>query len=176
MKSHLSISLRLTFVTLVLFGVVYPVLISGISWITNGGEGDLDLIGQSFSSDKYFNGRPSAVNYNAAATGGSNKGPSNPEYLKQVEARIEEFLVKNPSVERIDVPVDLVTASGSGIDPHISVKGAYVQVGRIAAIRGVSADAIRNLVQENTERPLFGVFGPERVNVLKLNIALDQLK
>ncbi|HZY81860.1 MAG TPA: potassium-transporting ATPase subunit C [Cyclobacteriaceae bacterium] len=177
MKSHWLISIKLTFVTLIVFGVIYPLLISGIAWLTavNHGEGNLDLIGQSFTSDKYFNGRPSAINYNAAATGGSNKGPSNPDYLKQVEERINKFLQHNPTIKREDVPVDLVTASGSGLDAHISVKAANVQVARIASTRGIPAELVRKIIGKNTERPFLGLFGPERINVLKLNKALDEL-
>src|ERR1041385_4063937 len=131
---HLLISIKLTFVTLIVFGVLYPLLVTGIAWLTahDHGRGDMKLIGQSFTSAKYFNSRPSAVNYNAAATGGSNKGPSDPEYLEQVEKRIKDFMDQNPTVKREDIPVDLVTASGSGLDPDISVRAAMVQAGRIA--------------------------------------------
>jgi K+-transporting ATPase ATPase C chain len=161
-----------------LFGVIYPLLITAIAWLTapDNGKGDMRLIGQSFTSDKYFNGRPSAVDYNAAATGGSNKGPSNAEYLAEVERRINNFLDHNPKVQREDIPVDLVTASGGGLDPHISVKAANVQVPRIAEARNLSEEAVEDLVRSNTGQPLFGLFGPAKVNVLALNKALDQVK
>lgn len=171
---HLVVSLKLTFVTLILFGVVYPLTITAIAFFTakNHGKGDMELIGQSFTSDRYFNSRPSAVNYNAAATGGSNKGPSNPDYLRQVEERIDDFLEKNPTVKREDVPVDLVTASGGGLDPHISIKAAKVQAARIAKARGRSVETINEVIQANIETSLFG---PSHINVLKINKALDQL-
>jgi K+-transporting ATPase ATPase C chain len=175
MKNHWIISIRVTLATLILFGVVYPLVVTGIAWLTgpNHGKGKMELIGQSFKSDKYFNGRPSAVSYNAAAAGGSNKGPSNQEYLAQVEQRINDFLAHNPKVKRADIPVDLVTASGSGLDPHISVKAATIQIERIAAVRGISVAAIQKIIEDNTERPLLG---PTCVSVLKLNIVLDQVK
>jgi K+-transporting ATPase ATPase C chain len=141
----------------------------------NGKVVGFALIGQSFESDKYFHGRPSAVNYNAAATGGSNKGPTNPDYLKQVEERIEIFLKENPEVKREDIPVDLVTASGGGLDPHISLPAALVQVPRVARQRGISIVHLKALVIESAEDPLWNLFGPQKVNVLKLNLALDKL-
>ena len=174
MKSHLLTSLRLTFIALVIFGVAYPVTITVLAKFIgpNDGKGDMGLIGQSFTSDRYFNSRPSAVDYNAAATGGSNKGPSNPEYLAQVEQRINDFLKHNPTVKRGDVPVDLVTASGGGLDPHISPKAALVQVNRVAQARRLSTADVNSLVKEHIEKPLLG---PSYVDVLKLNQALDQL-
>ncbi len=133
-------------------------------------------IGQSFTEDKYFNSRPSAVNYNAAGSVGSNKGPSNPDYLAQVQARIDTFIVHNPSVKKSDIPSELVTASGSGLDPNISVEAAEVQVDRIAKERNISTEALQQLIINQTEKPLAGMFGPEKLNVLKLNLALDNLK
>lgn len=169
---HIVISLRLTFVTLIIFGLIYPLVVTGIAIALGKSNGDMSLIGQSFTSDKYFNSRPSAVNYNAAATGGSNKGPSNPEYFKQVEDRINEFLTHNPTVKRNEIPVDLVTASGGGLDPHISVQAANVQAARIAKERHRSVETIRELIEANTENSLLG---PSHINVLKLNKALDRL-
>jgi K+-transporting ATPase ATPase C chain len=168
------------------FGVIYPLVITGIAKLTpSRGEGEtigvngkavgFEVIGQSFTAEKYFNGRPSAVNYNAASTGGSNKGPTNLEYLQQVELRINDFLKQNPGVKREDVPVDLVTASGGGLDPHISVQAARVQIPRIAKARGVSENQLNQLVETYTSHPLFGL-APATVHVLKLNIALDELK
>lgn len=133
-------------------------------------------MGQSFTSDKYFYSRPSAVNYNAAGSGGSNKGPSNPDYLAELQARIDTFLLHNPEVKKEDIPSDLVTASGSGIDPNISVQAAKVQVKRIAKIRNLSENAIHQLIARQTEKPLLSLFGTEKINVLKLNRALDNLK
>jgi K+-transporting ATPase ATPase C chain len=132
--------------------------------------------GQKFTKDEYFWSRPSAVDYNAAGSGGSNKGPSNPDYLKQVEGRIQDFLKHNPGVTRAQIPAELVTASGSGLDPDLSPAGAQVQVARVAKARGLSADQLTKLVDEHTEKPMLGLFGPAKVNVLKLNVALDELK
>jgi potassium-transporting ATPase KdpC subunit len=178
MKNHWIVSIKLTFLTLIVFGVLYPLLITAVAYFTaiNHGKGDMELIGQSFTSNKYFNSRPSAVGYNAAATGGSNKGPSNLEYLAQVEQRINDFVAHNPGVKKEDIPVDLVTASGGGLDPHISVQSATVQIDRIAKARGVSKQMVQSIIDGNIEGPFLGLFGPVRVNVLKLNVALDQIK
>jgi K+-transporting ATPase ATPase C chain len=120
--------------------------------------------------------RPSAVDYNAAGSGGSNKGPNNPDYLAEVKTRIDTFVLKNPTVKRSEVPSELVTASGSGLDPNISVEGAKVQVDRIAKTRNIDKQKVLEVVTKNTEKPLLGILGPEKINVLKLNIALDQIK
>lgn len=187
MKTHFIIAFKLTFLTLIVFGVLYPLLITGIAKVIapNGGKGKeisvdgnvvgFELIGQKFDADKYFNSRPSAVDYNAAATGGSNKGPTNPDYLATVEARIDTFLVHNPGITKEQIPVDLVTASGGGLDPHISVQAAKVQISRIAKVRGIDAAKLEQLVNDYVEAPMLGM-GPSRVHVLKLNIALDQIK
>jgi K+-transporting ATPase ATPase C chain len=184
MKKNLLISLKLTLVMLILCAVLYPLLIAGIGKATPGsGKGKTvsihgkvvgyENIGQKFTDDKYFWGRPSAVDYNAAGSAGSNKGPSNPDYLQIVDARIDSFLVHNPGIKKEEIPADLVTASGSGLDPHISPASAYVQVKRVAAIRNLPEDKIRTLVEQHTEKT---ILGPSMVNVLKLNIALDNLK
>lgn len=178
--------IKLNFATLVIFGLLFPLLIWAIGLLfpqqSNGlpiyKEGKLigfENIGQKFYSDKYFWGRPSAVGYNAAATGGSNKGPTNPEYLAQVEQRIQEFLDKNPGVQRSEIPSDLITASGGGLDPHISPQGARIQVARVAAARSLDPERVRQLVESHIELPLLGLFGTARVNVLKLNLALDEM-
>ena len=187
MKSHLSPAIRLTLVMLVLLVVIYPLLVAAVSRLSpGGGKGETvevngnvvgyARIGQTFTEDRYFNGRPSAVDYNAAGSGGSNKGPSNPDYLKTVQARIDTFLVHNPGVQKADIPAELVTASGSGLDPDLSPAAAKIQVARIAKIRGIAAERLNHLVDEHTVGPLFGLFGPAKVNVLRLNIALDELK
>ena len=185
MKTNLISSLRLTLVLLLFFSGIYTFIVYGAVMLTPGkGKGEIieangkkyyANIGQSFTEDRYFNGRPSAVNYNAAGSGGSNKGPSNKEYLALVQARIDTFLVHNPGITKKQIPVELVTASGSGLDPHISSKAASVQVKRIAAVRHLSEQALNELIVQHTEKPLLGIFGPEKINVLKLNIALDQL-
>ncbi len=133
-------------------------------------------IGQKFASAKYFQGRPSAVDYNAAGSAGSNKGASNEEYLQTVQKRIDTLKMKNPEMRNIKVPVELVTASGSGLDPDISEEGALYQVKRIAKERNITEKELTALVGQQTEKPLLGLFGPSKVNVLKLNIALDEIK
>jgi K+-transporting ATPase ATPase C chain len=133
-------------------------------------------IGQKFTEDKYFRGRPSAVDYNAAGSAGSNKGPSNPDYLSVVQARIDTFIAHNPGIKKEQIPADLVTASGSGLDPHISPAAAFVQVKRIAQTRHLPEAKVEELVRQQIERPFLGIFGPEKVNVLRLNMELDKLK
>src|SRR5678815_5629651 len=162
MKKNLLISLKLTLVLLVLCSALYPLLIAGIGKATpGGGKGKTlsvngkvvgyELIGQKFTDDKYFWGRPSAVDYNAAGSAGSNKGPSNPGYLQVVKDRIDTFLVHNPGVKKEEIPADLVTASGSGLDPNISPASAYVQVQRVAVIRRLPEDKVRTLVDQHIE-------------------------
>lgn len=186
MKTHIISGIKLTAICLLFFSGIYTLLILGIAQITpNSGKGEIlevngkkqyANIGQSFTDPKYFNSRPSAVAYNAAGSGGSNKGPSNPEYLAEVQKRIDTFLIQNPEIKKSEIPADLVTASGSGLDPNISVQGAKVQIKRIAKITNIKQEKLVHLIEENTEKPLLGIFGPEKINVLKLNIALDKLK
>lgn len=186
MKTHMLPAVKLTILSILLLAVVYPLIVWGMAQfssnqgkgkvITHNGKTYYANIGQSFTEDKYFWSRPSVVDYNAAGSGGSNKGASNEEYLQQVQARIDTFLVHNPGVSKSEIPMDLLTASGSGLDPHISVQAAKVQVKRIASIRGIAEGNLLQLILAKTEKPLFGLFGPEKVNVLELNIALDNLK
>jgi K+-transporting ATPase ATPase C chain len=133
-------------------------------------------IGQKFTDDKYFWSRPSAVDYNSAGSGGSNKGPTNPEYLALVQSRIDTFLAHNPGVKKSEIPSELVTASGSGQDPNLSPQGAMVQVSRIAKTRNIQEEKLFALINEHIEKPLLNLFGTTKVNVLKLNLALDNLK
>ena len=186
MKQHILPALRLTVVCLVFFTVIYPAIVWGIAQLTpNKGQADTITqngkkyytnIAQNFSDDKYFSSRPSAAAYNAAGAGGSNKGPSNPDYLKDVQVRIDSFLVHNPGVQKSEIPSDLVTASGGGLDPDISVQAANVQVKRIVKIRGITEASLQQLIQQQTEKPLLGFLGIEKINVLKLNLALDNIK
>lgn len=185
MKNNLMPAIRLTLVCLVFFCGVYTLAVWAIAQLAPGEGKGLTIVedgkrhhlyvGQNFSSDQYFWSRPSAVDYNAAGSGGSNKGPSNPDYLAQVQARIDTFMVHHPEVSKEAIPSDLVTASGSGLDPHISVQAAAVQVKRIARVRGISEEKVQQLVASHTEKPLLGIFGTERINVLKLNLELDNL-
>jgi K+-transporting ATPase ATPase C chain len=176
-------AIRLTLVCLVFFCGIYTLTVFGISKIapnsmsfTKTKAGYYENVGQSFTNDNYFYSRPSAVGYNAAGSGGSNKGPSNPDYLAEVQARIDTFMVHNPEVKKSEIPSDLVTASGGGLDPNISVQAAKVQVKRIAKIRNLNEATINQLIEQQTEKPLLGLFGTEKINVLKLNLALDNLK
>ncbi len=184
MKSQIFPALKLTFLCLILFSVIYPLSVWAMAQLApNNGRGEVvekdgrvvgfAKVGQSFTDDKYFNSRPSAVAYNAAGSGGSNKGPSNPDYLKTVQERIDTFLVHNPSVSKGQIPSELVTASGSGLDPHLSPQGAMIQIPRIAKMRGISEAKLKDLVEKNTSTPTIGT---STVNVLALNIALDGLK
>src|SRR5260221_529986 len=185
MKQHILPALKLTLVCILFFCGIYTLLILGISWLApDKGEGETiklqgkvvgyALEGQTFTRDTYFWSRPSAAGYNAAGSAGSNKGPSNPDYLKDVQAHIDSFLVHNPGIKREEIPAELVTYSGSGLDPDLSPAGARVQVRRVAAARKLPEDKLLALVDHFTERPLLGLFGPAKVNVLKLNVALDQ--
>ena len=187
MKKYILQSLRLTAVLMVLLCVIYPVIVAFAGGFSKGNGGGEKVtkngkvvgyarLGQSFTKPEYFWGRPSAVGYNAAGSGGSNKGPSNADYLKQVSDRIDTLIKYNPGLRKADIPADMVTASGSGLDPNISEQGAIIQIKRIAAIRNIDEKKVAELVVQNTQGPLLGLLGPTSVNVLKLNLALDELK
>ena len=183
MKNNIIHAIRLTLVYLVFFCGLYTLAVYGVSRLVPENrsfaktkQGYYENVGQRFTGDQYFNSRPSAVNYNAAGSGGSNKGPSNPDYLKEVQARIDTFLVHNPDMRKEDIPSDLVTASGSGLDPNISVEGAFVQVKRISQMRDINERTIYQLIEKQTEQPLLGILGTKKINVLELNLALDKIK
>lgn len=168
-------------------GIIYPLVVTGIaqvifphqangSLIVIGGKAyGSELIGQQFSDPKYFWGRLSAAGYNAAASSGSNYGPLNPDLFKTTQARIDALKAADPT-NTAPIPVDLVTASGSGLDPHISVAAALYQVHRVAQARGLSDNAVKALVDKYTQGRQFGFLGEPRVNVLMLNLALDGIK
>lgn len=184
-KTYLQ-ALKLTLLLLICFGGIYTLTVLCVAQLMpNRGKGETitlngktyyENVGQAFTNPGYFHSRPSAVAYNAAGSGGSNKGPSNPEYLAEVQKRIDTFLLLNPGVAKKDIPADLVTASGSGLDPHISIKAAKVQVMRIAKVRSIPEEKLYALIEQNTEKPLGSLLGPEKINVLKLNLALSTLK
>jgi K+-transporting ATPase ATPase C chain len=174
------------FMTLVL-GVAYPLAVTGISQLVfpkqaNGGlilaDGKVigsEIIGQSFTRPEYFHPRPSAAGekgYDATASGGSNLGPTNQKLIDRVRASVEQFRKENPDYQG-PIPADLVTTSASGLDPHISPDAARAQAARVAKARGVSADQVDALVARYTETPDLGLLGEPRVNVLRLNLALD---
>ncbi|HOY05835.1 MAG TPA: K(+)-transporting ATPase subunit C [Saprospiraceae bacterium] len=187
MKSHIFPAIKLTLCCALLLTVLYPLAMFGIGLAIapNSGKGEVvqaagrtigyHRIGQPFSDDKYFWSRPSAVGYNAAGSAGSNKGPSNPDYLATVQARLDSFLVHNPGVTAAQVPSELVTASGSGLDPDLSPEGAKIQAARIARVRNIDLARVNRLIDEHTQKPLLGLFGTSTVNVLDLNLALDAL-
>jgi K+-transporting ATPase ATPase C chain len=186
LRPALASFLLLTLVT----GLAYPLLVTGIAQVVfpDQANGSLimkdgkpvgsELIGQAFSDPKYFWGRPSATGpmpNNAAASSGSNLGPTNPALMDTVKGRVQALREADPG-NAAPVPVDLVTASGSGLDPHISPAAAEYQVQRVARLRGLSAEVVRSLVAQHTEGRQFGILGEPRVNVLKLNLALDAMR
>lgn len=181
MLSNLRPAVTLLLALTLLTGMAYPLAMTGAaqalfpaqangSLIASGGKTiGSQLIGQKFETDRYFHGRPSAVDYDASTSSGSNYGPSSAPLLDAIKARAAAYGGSN-------VPADLVTASGSGLDPDISPAAALVQVARVAAARGVPEDQLRSLVTAHVQGPDLGILGAQRVNVLALNLALDTLK
>jgi K+-transporting ATPase ATPase C chain len=186
MLTEIKRGILFTAVTMVLFaGVYHPFMwVVGRVLFPAQAEGSLirradgtvvgsSLIAQNFTKPEYFHPRPSGVDYNAASTGGTNYGPSNPDHLEAVKERLDA-VVAAEGASAADVPSEMVTASGGGLDPHIPPKAAEIQVARVAQARHVDATKIRELVRSHTEGPALGVFGRARVNVLELNLALDE--
>ncbi|MEY9976080.1 potassium-transporting ATPase subunit KdpC [Lysinibacillus sp. RC79] len=193
-------ALLITMTMFVLCGFIYPFAVTALAQglfhhkangsliEMNGEDVGSELIGQAFTTPEYFWGRVSSVNYNVytkedtipdenghvnysgVSSGTFNFAPSNPELKKRIEADIENFLLANPAVKRQDIPADLMTASGSGLDPHISVKAAEIQVERIAQASGLSKDEIEKIIEANTEKRTLGTFGENRVNYLIANL------
>lgn len=176
--------IKFTLLIVVLFAVIYPLAVYGIAqFAPNQGKGETisvngkvvgyQKIGQKFDQSNYFWGRPSAVDYNAAGSGGSNKGAGNKEYLALVQKRIDTFLIAHPYLKKSEIPADMVTASGSGLDPNISPEGALIQVKRVAKERKLAEEKVKALVESKINTPT--VMGTAIVNVLELNVALDEL-
>ena len=181
-----AMTIALTLVT----GIVYPIVVWGIAqvlfpWQANGSlvtrDGQVvgsELIGQNFAAPKYFHPRPSAAGdkgYDASNSSGSNLGPTNRKLIDATKASLHKVLEENPGASPADVPMDLVTASGSGLDPEISPAAAELQVKRVAKARGLSEDAMRAVVQDNVRSRFAGLLGEPGVNVLELNLALDRM-
>jgi K+-transporting ATPase ATPase C chain len=185
MFKELKQAVLFTLVTMVLLGGVYNVVVWAIGRVAfpSQAEGSLirradgsvvgsRLIAQKFTRPEYFQPRPSGVDYNAASTGGTNYGPSNPDHLKAVQERLDA-VTKQEGVSAAQVPSEMVTASGGGMDPHIPPAVADLQAARIAGARGVPVERVRDLIRAHVEPPTFGFLGRARVNVLELNLALD---
>lgn len=187
MRKNLLISVLYTVVTGVLLGILYPLLMTGLAQalfhskangqliVKNGVIIGSRIIGQDFTGPDYFHGRPSAAGtngYDATASGGSNYGPTNKRYIDRVESDVATWEKENPNVP---VPIDLVTTSGSGLDPDITPAAAYFQVPDVAKARGIPEDQLKELVTKHTMQRQFGLLGEPRVNVVELNLALSKI-
>jgi potassium-transporting ATPase KdpC subunit len=184
MRQQLRAAILFTIVTTVVFGVMYPLVVTGLSQLLfprqangsliekNGVVIGSSLIGQGFTSEKYFHSRPSAAGagYDATSSSGSNLGPTNQQLVDRVKQDVAKLQQENPGVA---IPADLVTASGSGLDPEISPAAAEFQLPRVARTRGISQEALRTIVARNTRSRQYGLFGEARVNVLELNLDVD---
>lgn len=187
MKNFIK-SLRLTLVFCIFFSVFYVLVLWLFAQLASPNKGNAEIavvngkvvgaanVGQMFTKDIYFWGRPSMAGngYDATSSAGSNKGPANDEYLNEIKVRIDTFLIHHPYLSRKDVPAEMVTASASGLDPDITPQCAYIQIKRVAKARKMDENKITEIVNKSIEKPFLGLFGTERINVLKLNIALDE--
>ncbi len=186
--SYVGIALRMSLAFILLCGIIYPLACTGLAQLlmprnANGSliENDAgqvvgsELIGQPFADPKFFQGRVSSIEYNAAASGSNNYAPSNPALLDRLRASIEQWKTDNPEVPISKLPIALITNSGSGLDPHITPESAEVQVPRISKLTGVAPDVLRKLIEKHTDGRDLGVFGELRVNVLLLNLDLHSL-
>lgn len=180
--------IRMTLVLLLICGIAYPLTVTGIAQVTmeEKADGSLiynkkkqvigsELIGQQFTSPEYFHGRVSSIEYKSEGSGSNNFAPSNPNLKDRLAESVSAFEKENTTINLTKVPVDLITNSGSGLDPHISPKAAYVQIDRIEKATKLSEKELTDLVKKHTEGHSYGQFGEERVNVLKLNLDLQKL-
>lgn len=178
---------RLSVIMIVLFGLGYPATMTALASLLfpHQAKGSIvydekgkavgsEQIGQPFTKDMYFHGRPSSVQYDGAGSGSPNYGPSNQELLKRMEKEAEQWMQKRPGASKHDIPMDLITNSGSGLDPHISPAAAMFQVPIVAKATGLSERELAGLVKQYTEPRVFGIFGEPRVNVLLLNMAVEK--
>ena len=189
MRKTIYQAITITIFLFILLGVVYPLLITVVGrWIfpsqangsmlsVNGVPVGSKLIGQNFVQAKYFHGRPSSAGngYDAANSSPSNLAPTNKALYDKMDASIQQVLKENPTLKVKDIPIDLVTGSGSGLDPDISPESAYVQISRVALARKIDENRIKLLVEQNIHEPTFGFIGERTVNVLMLNVALDSI-
>jgi K+-transporting ATPase ATPase C chain len=187
MKNFIK-SLRLTLVFCIFFSVFYVLVLWLFAQLASPNKGNAEIavvngkvvgaanVGQMFTKDIYFWGRPSMAGngYDATSSAGSNKGPANDEYLNEIKVRIDTFLIHHPYLSRKDIPAEMVTASASGLDPDITPQCAYIQIKRVAKARKMDENKITEIVNKSIEKPFLGLFGTEKINVLKLNIALDE--
>lgn len=187
MKNFIK-SLRLTLVFCIFFSVFYVLVLWLFAQLASPNKGNAEIavvngkvvgaanVGQMFTKDIYFWGRPSMAGngYDATSSAGSNKGPANDEYLNEIKVRIDTFLIHHPYLSRKDIPAEMVTASASGLDPDITPQCAYIQIKRVAKARKMDENIITEIVNKSIEKPFLGLFGTEKINVLKLNIALDE--
>ena len=187
--------LKLSLAMFIICGLIYPMMMTGLSQIifpqqANGSLIKMDgkvvgseLVGQDFTDERLFHCRPSAVNYNTftqkesnkqilPSSGSENLASSNPKLEKRINKDIKKFLQENPTIKKEDIPADIITASGSGLDPHISVDAARVQMDRVSKNTHISKTELEKLIKDNTENKLLGIFGEEKVNVLKLNLSI----
>lgn len=191
MKTVILPALRLLLVMTVLTGIIYPGVMTLFSMVVfphqakgsmiekNGMVIGSELIGQAFTGDKYFNSRPSAIGYNPAPSSGTNWGPTDKRMADSVKARAVQFRIQNSLSAELSVPKEMLFASASGVDPHISPESAMLQIAKVARARGFDStktELLKQLVGKHIEGPQFGIFGDPRVNVLNLNLALDELK
>lgn len=196
---HFRLAFLFAIAMFVICGFIYPMVLTGVSQVvfpsqSNGSLVEVDgkavgseIVGQDFTDETLFHCRPSAYNYNTytqeqkdsgeyagLSSGSNNYAPSNPALKERLDEDIEKFLEENPTVSKEDIPSDIITASGSGLDPHISVEAAKVQMDRVAKNTGLSQEQLEKMIEENTSGKFLGIFGEETVNVLKLNLMVAQ--